>query len=148
MLTATQLGITNLELTALGTVREGLASGKYRHVEYASRDGIENTGEPVFNMGTAYHQYDCGQVGCIGGWTAMVLGKTPEQANDYVYSKESYYDEDTDEHIEDAPIYKLFFPRGNMESITPTQAVQAIDNFRNFANPLWESILSEEQAAA
>ena len=124
MKTAKQLGITAAERRALPKIRDGLREGRYRHVkrpEMAEKKGTK----PVFNMNTMCSTFDCGQVGCIGGWVAFEMKMNVEESANYV-------DEAT------GPIQSLFYPPDNItdwDNITPKRAATAIDNFLNGNEP-------------
>lgn len=145
MQTAAQLDISDVEFDALKVVSEGLRTGKYRHI-IQPFDSVEANTGPVFNMAIAYDNYSCGQAACIGGWTALTMGIPPDEADDYVYSKEKQYDDATDQVIKPAALIKsLFFPGDDWEyeDITPVQAATAIDNFLDCGDPKWKAILGE-----
>lgn len=81
MLSATELGITEAEHSALQVVRDGLASGRFRHVSMLDAAGV--VGE-CFNMGQTCSEQSCGTVACIGGWVAKTMGMNYVEADDYV----------------------------------------------------------------
>lgn len=127
MMTARKLGLTKKELEALLAVRDGLASGAYKHVRNFSDTKSK---KPMFNMTQACVSDSCGTIGCIGGWMARQMGLNEIEAHDYVYETPG-------------KTYDLFFPKGlngDWDKITPKQAVKAIDNFLETGDPKWPQV--------
>lgn len=118
--TAKQLGITEKERNALLKVRELLAAGVMLH--RADPVPGEPTHRPLFNMGESFDRWECGQVGCIGGWMAFHMGL--DDACEYVGGC------DGDGDRSDA-LHNLFYPPESKDycSLTCRQAVNAIDKF-------------------
>ena len=126
---AKKLGIKEKELTALLAVREKLASGVFKHVVSYDAEDRERIWKPIFNMGIEMGQYDCGQVGCIGGWMAWEMGEDDP----------ALYVEEHDRDNVDDRLGMLFYPpeRRNYNTLTPRQAVNAIDKFLSGSKYPW-----------
>jgi hypothetical protein len=137
MKTAAELGIEPIEHLALRVVRDGLASGAFRHVKNAKWFSTKGDGQPVFSMDTVHMNTPCGTVGCIGGWMAAEMQMSRAEAVEYV----STQDED------DTVLKSLFYPAGfrtvggTWDNITPKRAAKAIDNFLNTGDPQWAKVL-------
>lgn len=131
MKTPRELGITIKERNGLVKVRDGLANGEYRHVKFDSLGTAKDNGQPLFHMNhwRATH-YDCGTVGCIGGWLETITKTNIEEG--------------------ESDFKDLFYPYdlGNWDKITPAKAAKAIDNFLNGKQP-WDFMRpkSERKAA-
>jgi len=125
-LNAKQLGIKEQEFWALLHVRDELERGDIVHYD-CGRGGIKRW----FDMGVGGDRYECGTMGCIGGWmyAAMHPKATPGRMQGYV-----------NRHEGDSPFHELFFGK-TWSSITPAQAVKAIDNFLECGKPHWEEVL-------
>ncbi len=113
MLSATDLGITEAEHAALQVVRDGLASGKFKH--HLSICGAKGD---CFNMQIPFDNGDCGIVACIGGWVAKIMGE--DFPRTYVVFLEN-----------DSPLFPLYYPAGidAWDLITPAIAARAITTF-------------------
>lgn len=124
MLTANDLGTTQLHIEALLKVRNGLASGEYVHVN-VNGDPPE-AGHRGFDMNCDMN--GCGTVACIGGWMAAELGMGKGEAQAFVHNNDTFHD--------------LFFPGQikTWEQITPEMAVEAIDSFLEHGDPDWQRI--------
>lgn len=139
--TARQLGITEQERAALLRVREKLASKVMRYESDVG--GPANltewlwTDKPIFNMAHCWERFECGQVGCIGGWVAFEMGL--DDCEGYVQRTQ-----DTDGPSYDQcskTLGPLFFPPerkyGDYTGITARQAVNAIDKFMSGVKYPW-----------
>jgi len=145
MKTATELGITKAELANLIKVRDLLASNAIEKGTRFSEDKSD-----AFNMGYSCSSKDvaCGSIMCIGGWMrTFELGLKP---NGYgVYAISGSHADDITAYVDNAqgkPIGSLFWPmdeygdvRLDLTSITPAEAVVAIDNFLRTGNPDWDN---------
>lgn len=112
---ADRLGITAMELSALTTVRMKLATGELKHTAPYIPGG--------FNMGIWKDHY-CDTAHCIGGWM-QIEGAS---INSSTYS----------DHLD-----RLFFPVGDLGSLTSTQAVRAIDLFLEGNRDPWPQAVAE-----
>ena len=124
-----RLDLSFAEFGALLGARTLLATGALVH-------GTKPDGKiHAFDMGFACRTKDCGSVACIGGTMAQIMGMNDDDAVSYVADKEAY-----------DPIGKLFYPPDNIiyETITPRQAIKAIDNFLATGKPLWNKILTKK----
>ncbi len=136
-----KLGITLAEWLALLGVREALASGALHHQKRRNTTARHITNWPIngtkhtFNMGLICRQEHCGSVGCIGGYMALVTGQ-----NTQVTVRREHPNRE---------LAKLFFPpsRSDYNTITPKQAVQALDNYLTKGKASWHTIcgLKEER---
>lgn len=108
-------------------VRDGLASGEYRHVK--NIDTAKPNDKLGFNMYRWMDEYNCGSVGCIGGWLETKANISVSNENDQFKD--------------------LFMPAdiGDWDKITPTKAAKAIDNFLNGKEP-WDFMRPKEQRKA
>jgi hypothetical protein len=120
--------MTPKEREALINVRNGLASGRYIHAPEPRYDELEEPGHDYFNMDE--YGSTCGTVRCIGGWMAAELG-----ADALVFITQG------GAHGDLGP---LFYP-GEIDrpwgSITPDEAIAAIDNFLKHGNPYWSEVV-------
>lgn len=135
MMTRNRMFMNEEELRALSWVRDGLASGKLKHV--SDTEQLSDSGTYyAFNMGASHAKEGCKTVACIGGWMAIRLGLEDSEIHDFVYN----------EFALESPVYRLFFPIGcRMGEITPAQAVEAIDNFLEHGAARWELIVVDEK---
>jgi hypothetical protein len=129
---AEDLGLERKELKALKAVRDGLASGRYRHVKTTKFNAENKSRKPLFNMSAACETHECGTVACIGGWVARELGMDKDEAASFVYGIKPY-----------SPLHELFYPTTDKDwnTITPKKAAQAIDNFIKTSNPKWAEVV-------
>lgn len=141
--TARQLGITEQERAALLRVREKLASKVMRYQEEVGELASNDhpmwswTDKPIFNMAHCWNRFECGQVGCIGGWVAFEMGL--DDCDGYVARAE---DTDGPSHNQcSKTLGPLFFPPerkyGDYTGITTRQAVNAIDKFMSGVKYPW-----------
>lgn len=121
--------MTPAERIALSEVRDGLRNGAYVHV--VADNQIVTNG---FSMGFACFTEQtanggCGTTACIGGWMALSMGMSADQAAQYVHS---HYDTDDEFH-------QLFWGNTGYD-VTPDQAADAIDRFLTDRerNPWWQ----------
>lgn len=135
MKTAKQLGLSRKEHNALVKIQDGLASGRYKHIK---RDADYNWPEykgkkPLFNMNQACTKgHSCGTVACIGGWMALEMKMSPQEAADFVFNVRS-----------GVPKYRLFYPEDvvdDWDEITPKKAARAIGNFLETGDPQWDKV--------
>lgn len=93
-----------------------------------------------FNMGTPVERWSCGTVACIGGhaWLMENPGDI-DGARDFVTQ---YEYRDSAGWFRRTGLALLFYPTAaGYDRITTAEAAQAIDNYLNTGNPLWESIV-------
>jgi len=137
--------LTAKEEKALREVRAALAAGHIVHRRESALDKISRRFEQAFgsapakffNMGTAASDRECGSVGCIGGWMAASMGKSKDEAQDFVNI--------------DSKFGELFFPGGGTSNweydhITEKHAIKAIDNFLKCGDPKWLQVLRGTKA--
>ena len=141
MKTARQLGITAKEYEALLKVRDLLSK---REVLFNMSAIIS---DKKYHHGYGKDVHNCGTVGCIGGWMAVIMRN---KLDNFDFNKvkcsaiDSVIDYVVDKHSQS--LHKLFYPAlVNIEwsEITPSQAICAIDNFMNTGDPDWLSIVPE-----
>lgn len=140
LLTARQLKITEAERVALLRVRQGLAEGRFVH--RPEPDVGNPTDKPLFNMGETFGRWECGQIGCIGGWMGFEMAE----------GNCDFYVGDLETPGGHSPaLHGLFFPHpsgcgatgGEWSQLTPRQAVRAIDKFlASGAKYPWRGIIS------
>lgn len=130
-LTAADLGLTEDENWALSEIQRRLECGelKHGHIDHTMGDK-----EPLecFNMKFSH----CGTAACIGGWMAVVLGRSHRRIAEFVSNHER--------------LHELFYPldgeddNQDWEKITVKQAVTAIKYFRmtGNANEAWTLALT------
>lgn len=126
-------GLSFAEYGALLGVRELLASGQMAHTK---RDSVAGS-QHLFNMGVTCNANEgCGSVQCIGGAMALIMGMGDLDARRFVGGRR-----------DQAGLGELFYPptKYAFRLIEPQQAVQAIDNFRKYGKPRWETILRKNQ---
>lgn len=132
----TFLEIEEYEYRALLEVREGLASGFYTH-----NPGCGSRKARFFNMGADYHYSACRTTACIGGWMAMGMGMARHRdVERYVW------------RVRSPALDPLFFPddlpddlindSASWGTITPAQAVRAIDSFLTTGKPNWRAAIA------
>lgn len=113
--------LTPQEKKALIRVRDGLRSGKFVHRKNPYDTAPSK--KPLFNMGTVglFHQWDCGSIGCIGGWVEKELRR-----KGFAHQKGN----------------KLCYPieLRDWVGVTPAQAAKAIDNFLKDGDPRWKTV--------
>lgn len=140
---AEELGIQVWEYDALLQVRDLLATGKIEHnrdLLRRSKDVETRPTKRIFNMEITHDpdRWACGTVGCIGGWV-WALHKNDDRAvggPEYVKG-----------HEYGGPLGRLYYPKlpggvAAYKSITPKQAVIAIDNFLTTGNPDWKAVVA------
>jgi hypothetical protein len=140
-LTPAELKVTDKEFTGLVTVLGQLERGELKHAfahPFWAQDGSPPTGN-CFNMGITGQVYECGTVGCIGGWAALAMDMKPEDLDFYVSESRSIslqplYYPDEDEGCGEIDV--------DYTTITPEQASQAIRNFLATGKPQWAEILA------
>lgn len=140
-MTHEQLNITEPEMQALLTVRNGLASGEYVHAP-----SIHFNPNPLrrgFNMSTIH----CGSAGCIGGWMAhtMLKNTSNRMISNYVVK----YTTAVEGPKASRALLPLFYPddeedHGVWAQITTEDAVVAIDNFLATGEPKWNAIIEAQ----
>jgi hypothetical protein len=66
------------------------------------------------------NSYNCGSIGCIGGYVGLEIGMTPPAAKLYVLDK-----------FREDPLFPLYFPEDvdNWSAITPDIAARVITTF-------------------
>lgn len=144
MKTADELHITQAEKDGLVWVRDGLRAGKFKHID--EDKGEYPLGQNGFNMSIASKSYECGTVGCIGGWVwvHMNIERLMQDGGVWYLSSADNHDADTYLYQKgpDCHLHHLYFPPGsNYDAITPLEAAQAIDNYLNTGDPDWESVI-------
>lgn len=115
--------------------------GTYEWLAGAKHNSQRECGTPIdkhgheFNMAWACLKEDCGTVSCIGGTMALALGKSTWA---YVNGQQ-----------ETRPaLNRLFYPRlsdgrtPHFRTITPVQALKAMDNFRRTGDADWDTVLT------
>lgn len=122
-------GITFQEMGALLGVREMLARGLLKDPGALHEDGAHD-----FNMNIPCRlDGHCGTVACIGGTMALLMGQLSPSR--YVAGGGL-----------NGKLGRLFYPDTALvqwQSITPAQAVRAIDNWLDNGNPRWRSATSD-----
>lgn len=154
-LSSEELGISPELFEALKRVRYGLANNLMRHVPY--EDEIEIPRRFNFNMAYSGREaYNCGTIACIGGWAYIIMNGTRDHDGTYKYDNKAVSD-----FVYRPPtpqLRDLFFPgsqngrdevnwgvnKYNYKTITPEQAVKAIDNYLNTGDANWQEILTDE----
>ena len=127
-----KLGITFHELLALYGVREALKQGAIVHKHRPAGAltatevcaDIENA--HVFNMAYPGNtNAKCGSVACIGGYMALVMG-----LDMFKYVHSNWWGDNTKTKSHSLALRPLFWPMHlQLDPITPSQAVMAIDRF-------------------
>lgn len=152
VLTAAELKITDVELTALLAVREALKSGEIKPHNFDMNvwrdDQCETRHDRVVG---------CGTVGCIGGY--MQLEKAWGPGN-LIASADDFVEPNMRDTVYSKALYPLFFPPHDRRTIlgaefierdkvmlykegwdvTPGQAVEAIDSFLSGAQDPWNHL--------
>lgn len=135
--------ITFAELGALLGTRTMIANNLIVHVPDPDNmaeqlDGRMEEGEHLFTMEITCKSEGCGSIGCIAGTMALIMGIGVPAT----YVSKHFHDPE----FNTRPIAKLFYPpqRYDYSKITPKQAVKAIDNFLEYGNPKWASILGKK----
>ena len=138
MKTARQLRITAKEYEALLKVRDLLSK---REVLF---DMGTILNEKRYRRGFGKDVHNCGTVGCIGGWMAVIMHGG---LDDFNFDRMS---DDVISYVErgrSSALDKLFYPGGVhvdlWSEITPGHAIRAMDNFMNTGDPDWLSIMQE-----
>lgn len=90
-------------------------------------------GKETFFMGTLGKTNECGTIACIGGWVAIMTGKSDFDADEYVCNPPG-------------KLYQLFWP-GDTECqngyiATPSQAAIALRNYLTDGEPRWAEALA------
>lgn len=142
-------GVTLAEFIALLGVRNMLATGLISY----SADKVACPHKHTFNMETQGEVHECGSVGCIGGYMALVLGKvTPEDAQPAGIrvnrGMSRYVGNGISDGSHSPSLRDLFFPYAKdrygelvgFSAYTPFMAVDAIDNWINTGDPDWQSV--------
>jgi hypothetical protein len=134
-----RLRISREEFDALMWVREELASGRLRHVYPDGRYGEHGVG--AFNMAEwSDADSDCGTVCCVGGWMSKKMQLSNWQ--EVKLSSNKVLAPLFFPNYLEAPQYvEMLAAKKVWLDITPTQAVQAIDNFVENGDPRWAEIL-------
>ena len=162
MKTFLELNIKKWEYDALIKVRDKLATSVFAYEGDFWENNEEGRGL-LFNMNytartrTAWtdadddqeEEYACGTVCCIGGWVKIenegwkpnakgLIELTAEMQD----SVDNYVDQDYG-----SPLRALYYPpdRLDYDAIKPSHAVQAIDNFLNYGDPMWDDIIPYEE---
>lgn len=106
--------------------------------------------EHEFNMAVVCRQNECGTVGCIGGTMGIVLGLYPMEyvaANNSRMGRLAYPPGLFENHPtrRSAALHDLFFPpeKYAYSTITPQQAVKAINNWLKTGKPMWAKVLTK-----
>lgn len=124
--TATDLGITEIEIESLIKVLGMLERGELNHAPSGE--------DPGFNMGAPHIQLSCGTVGCIAGWARYISGG---EAFPWANRASAF-------QIGGNSINELFVPSNYvayLSRIRPDQAAIALRNFLTFGEPRWEEAL-------
>lgn len=138
-------GVTLAEFIALLGVRNMLATGLISH----STSKFACAHKHTFNMETQGEVHECGSVGCIGGYMALVLGKvTPEDQQRVNRGMARYVGNGISNGSHSPSLRELFFPYAidkrlypvPFERFTPFMAVDAIDNWINTGKPNWQAV--------
>lgn len=125
-LNPSELGMTMDQYLALIEVRDALEGGTL-------------PGE--FDMSIPYEKTKCGTAACIGGWMYVFEndGEIDEWGmGQYVNEHSGLFH--NGERRNPTLLHPLFFPPTGVayESITESQAVEAIDSFLETGNPKWQ----------
>lgn len=144
MKTAENLGISQEMHDALVWVRNMLNEQQIVHVP----DDQYPMGRNGFNMRTSSAKYECGSVGCIGGWAwvAMNLDAVERDADDGLFKLTNYQTDRASNFVHEMSskeLLHLFFPpfSADYDSITTKEAALAIDNYLTTGYAQWESVL-------
>jgi hypothetical protein len=124
--TATDLGITENELSALITVLGMLERGELKHViDYDLRKNQIGPLTGHFNMLEWNVSASCGTVCCIGGTAELIMGREFEN--------------------EPPELHKLFFPNINStyRNITVEQAAIALRSYLTTGNSNWRKAVDK-----
>lgn len=124
------LGISAQEWRALVSVLGMLERG-----ELVKTDDELPTIPNGFHMGCEYFETDCGTVGCIGGWAAVIM-KHPCPV-EYV-----------DSYMFDGPLHKLYWEypgamSASSRHITPADAAIALRNYLTTGEARWAEALTD-----
>lgn len=123
--TATDLGITEPQLSALQKTLVLLETGKLKHVPMGVVPTHEKAFSGQFNMNQWHAQNDCGTICCIGG-TAQLIGSV---SFDYF-------------HKNNRNLNKLFYPDGvrscQWQDITTAQAATALRSYLTTGDARWD----------
>ena len=135
--TAAELGIPNEVYEALFEVRDRLDRGELVHWHPQDPDNFRNPTVPNgFNMATWTNESECGTVGCIGGWVELISGAHIMFDMDSELTRLLY-------PLDDKTAVSSRFLRIDVyKTITPPQAVLAINNYLSTGKAQWESILN------
>lgn len=147
MKTYQQLEISEREYNALQEVREGLATGRFKHCEEFSEE--EDNGN-AFSLEIPCSSGRCGTVACIGGWTWITVNSHRLHLDDTGFYKLSPRDErEAILYVDSAKgeLYKLFFPNHieSYNSVTAAQAVRAINNYLETGHAKWHEVVPASQ---
>lgn len=122
------LGVSRAEWSALAAVLGMLERGELCH-------GNEAVGQ-AFCMSATFAKDDCGTIGCIGGYVAMLMGES--SPDDYIC-----------QYRDSGALTKLYFPRKPDGGLLPTlyqvtteQAAIALRNFLATGEPDWREAIS------
>lgn len=142
-LSARRLGIRERERAALIKVMRNLRSG---NLERRKRDEDGDS----FNLSCAAEKRKrgCGTVACIGGWMALYMGMSLEEAESYVMENFSVeYEPETKREW----LGHLFYGRGlglYLSSVKPLQAAESIRIYLTTGQVDWKQAMKNARAAA
>jgi hypothetical protein len=112
-------------------------------------DDHNHIGAHTFRMNTACEANGhCGTVGCIGGNMGLIMGKDIIGAQQYVGRCRDASDTSSDMigiAVKSPALHTLFYPPNwvNYRTITPAQAIKAIDNWLKTGRPNWSKVLTK-----
>jgi hypothetical protein len=131
--TPADMGINDEEFDALRKVLGMLERGELVHEprEDAAREYHFDPQVPNgFCMDCSGEQTSCGTVACIGGWVAILMGRTRDDINHYVNSTSA-----------NSSLYALYWGRTD-RNIQPSQAAIALRNYLTHGEPRWDEALA------
>lgn len=154
MKTADELKISQAEYDALLKVRADIEANLLAQAEWdeTEDDYLTPIKGNMFDMGDTCTSYECGTVGCIGGWMYLAMNSDVCAVKNGVTLIPEEVAELANGYVIHAPgaLGRLFYPsRGGVyykdfHAIKPSQALTAIDNFLNTGEANWYSILGDE----
>lgn len=125
--TPAKLRITDAEFEALTRVLGMLERGELVDATCQTRSGEPDIIPNGFCMHWSGTQTDCGTVGCIGGWVAVLMGVN---MNDYVNTKFS------------PNLRELYWFSAAYNKATVATAAIAVRNYLTHGEPRWAEALS------
>jgi hypothetical protein len=142
-LSAQALDISNRRYKAIVGALAFLESGKVTHSPNYEH-GIVGKGKN-FNMSCWYNStsYECGTVGCIGGWAEWVDARERKVKLEWhsLFPMELFHHSNHNFH---AGLNNLFYPTVDLpDDITIPQAIKAIRNYLTMGFPDWKEVVAE-----